>query len=59
MSIILIFIKVIERLKTWRQKRDGRTLLQAVMQGQEFVLDFAEYPEAMAWVDGLIRRQSS
>jgi hypothetical protein len=46
-------------MKTWRQTRDGRTLLQAVMQGQEFVLDCAEYPEAMAWVDGLIRRQSS
>lgn len=46
-------------MKTWRQTRDGRTLLQAVMQGQEFVLDCAEYPESMAWVDGLIRRQSS
>lgn len=44
--------------KRW-QTRDDHTLLQAVMQGQEFVLDFAEYPEAMAWVDGLIRRQSS
>ena len=37
------------------QLRNGCTLLQAVARGQEFVLDCAEYPEAMGWVGGLIR----
>jgi hypothetical protein len=59
MSIILIFIKVSERMKTWRQTRDRHNLLQAVAQGQELVLNCAEYPKAMSCVGGLIQRLTS
>src|SRR5699024_1860737 len=40
-------------LERW-QREGTRTLLQSVYRGQEFVLDTKDYPEAQAWVEGLI-----
>lgn len=38
-----------------RWSRDGdRVLLQTVGRGQEFVLDVAQYPEAIGWATGLV-----
>jgi hypothetical protein len=38
----------------WR-KSGQRTILQSVARGQEFVLDCNEYPEAPAWIMGLLK----
>ena len=34
-----------------------KTILKSAARGQEFVLDTADYPEAMEWVDGLMSTQ--
>ncbi len=39
--------------------RDGSALLRSAARGQEFVLDAAAYPEAMAWAASLIGGQVS
>ena len=41
------------RRERWSPKGD-RILLQTVGRGQEFVLDLDEYPEALAWLGGLL-----
>ena len=40
-------------MKRW-SKDDGHAILQSASRGQEFVLDCAHYPEAIAWVRELI-----
>lgn len=43
------------RLERW-SRMNGQTLLQTVGRGQEFVLDCADYPEAVSWARTLIVR---
>ena len=35
-------------------EREGHSLLQSASRGQEFVLDCADYPDSVAWLNGLI-----
>ena len=35
-------------------EEDGELRLQSVARGQEFVLDAAEYPEALGWARGFV-----
>lgn len=44
------------QLKRW-QPHDQGCILQCAARGQEFILDTAYYPQALAWIDGLIRHE--
>ena len=44
-------------LRRWRREGD-QLLLQTVAKGQVFVLDCAEYPEAIPWARKIIERHS-
>ena len=43
--------------RTRWQRQKHRTLLRSVARGQEFIMDAKVYPEAIAWVQDMIRRQ--
>lgn len=42
-------------LGRWR-RTDDRTELRTAARGQEFILDCGEYPEAVPWLSGLLKR---
>ncbi len=42
----------------WTVLDDHQVLLRTATRGQEFVLDVAQYPEALAWAHGLIGKEA-